>query len=236
LSIGYTFGWASHWNCGVHSDFSKFEKCMNKIKAQFKFLKNIHCVTILRDPKIRYISEWQHMNRKFQLGNRNPLFETKNTCNKEVSISDCLSLNQNVKEFPIEMFISCKNNIAENRQTRLLANYNESDKSCNLFKKENKRQLLESAKNVLMKMSYFALTEYEELSQKLFEKTFKNSFEFNFKVNPSRIQSSAFNASKILNDALNDKIYELNDLDLELYEFAKIQFFKRLKFYRIESE
>jgi hypothetical protein len=28
----------------------------------------------------------------------------------------------------------------------------------------------------------------------------------------------------------------LNDLDLELYEFAKIQFFKRLKFYRIESE
>ena len=42
--------------------------------------------------------------------------------------------------------------------------------------------------------------------------------------------------SKILNDALNDKIYELNDLDLELYEFAKIQFFKRLKFYRIESE
>ena len=126
--------------------------------------------------------------------------------------------------------------MANNRQTRLLADYNENDTSCNLFKIENKRELIESAKSVLSNMAYFAITEYEELSQKLFEKTFENSFKFNFIVNPSRTLSASFNASKVLNHHVINKINELNDLDLELYEFAKKEFFKRLNFYQIETE
>ena len=124
--------------------------------------------------------------------------------------------------------------MANNRQTRLLADYNENDKSCNLFKIENKRELIESAKSVLSNMAYFAITEYEELSQKLFEKTFENSFKFNYKLNLTRTQTQSFKIARKLKKSIINKLNELNDLDLELYEFAKILFFKRIKFYGIE--
>ena len=77
--------------------------------------------------------------------------------------------------------------MANNRQTRSLAYYDQNKTDCNLFKLENKRELLKNAKNVLNQMSFFAITEYEELSQLLFEKTFENSFKFINRVNPKRI-------------------------------------------------
>ncbi len=40
-------------------------------------------------------------------------------------------------------------------------------------------------------MAFFGLTEYEEQSQKLFEKTFKTSFKIDFKPNKVEKKSSA---------------------------------------------
>ena len=175
------------------------------------------------------------MARRFKERYKGTLFESKNVCNKEVSISECVANQQNTTEFTIEIFIKCKNNLANNRHTRLLAYYDQNNTDCNVFKIENRRQLLESAKNVLSKTSFFAITEYELLSQRLFEKTFENSFRFNYTVNPKRVQTESFRTLKKFNNSIVNMIKDVNDLDLELYEFAKILFFKRLKFYGIET-
>jgi hypothetical protein len=166
------------------------------------------------------------------MGHQRSIFESKNVCNKEIPLSECA---QNRTQFEIEDFINCKNNLANNRQTRLLVDYNESNSDCDLFKVENKRELLENAKNVLSKMNYFAITEYEELSQLLFEKTFENSFKFiNYTIVPLETESSKI--AKNFKKSIINKINEANDMDLELYEFAKILFFKRIKFYGIEID
>ncbi len=125
--------------------------------------------------------------------------------------------------------------MANNRQTRSLAYYDQNKTDCNLFKLENKRELLKNAKNVLNQMSFFAITEYEELSQLLFEKTFENSFKFINRVNPKRIVTESSKTLQIFDNTTIRKINEANDLDVELYEFAKILFFKRIKFYGIET-
>ena len=85
-------------------------------------------------------------------------------------------------------------------------------------------------------MSYFALSEYEELSQKLFEKTFKNSLQIDHKVDTSRLHIKLRDILEIIenmDENFKQKIFELNSLDFELYKFAKQLFFERLKFYKI---
>jgi hypothetical protein len=111
-----------------------------------------------------------------------------------------------------------------------LADYSK-DQSCSIFKNENKKELLENAKEVLKQMSYFALAEYEELSQLLFEKTFKNSLKIDHKV---KLRKSSTNLIiQTMNITLKENLIRLNDLDIELYDFAKKLFFDRLRFYNI---
>ena len=95
--------------------------------------------------------------------------------------------------------------------------------------------MLENAKEVLKKMSYFALAEYEELSQKLFEKTFKNSFKFDQKVKFQKHSSTTLTIQN-MNITLKEKLIQLNDLDIKLYNFAKKLFFDRLGFYNIDFD
>jgi hypothetical protein len=132
------------------------------------------------------------------------------------------------------MFQSCFPN-AVNRISKFLADYDVNDTKCTLFQIENKRNLLDSAKKVLEGVAFFGLTEYEELSQKLFEKTFKTSFkiEFNVKTHKPGKKSSAEVILKNMSESLKENIIKLNDLDFELYEYAKELFFKRLKFLKI---
>ena len=138
----------------------------------------------------------------------------------------------------LEEFSSCEDYIAYNRQTRLLANYDAKDENCPLFKKENKTQLLENSKKVLAEMTYFALTEYEELSQKLFEKTFENSLFIDYNVTlmsgvKYRDELSTKEFVKTIDKKLKEKLIKFNDLDIELYNFAKELFFERIKVMKI---
>ena len=125
--------------------------------------------------------------------------------------------------------------MASNRQTRFLAHDDESN-DCRLYKPENKKRLLLNAKRILKGMSYFALTEYDELSRRLFDKTFQNSFLFEkFKESKSVYKYKTYNFTNTLDKKLVRKIEKLNDLDLELYAYAKKLFFDRLKSYGIYS-
>ena len=231
FKILFNFSKGLHWGCNVHADYGKFKKCMDKVKKETHILQNVHFITILRDPVIRYVSEWQHLTRRIQEGLKGKLFESYNICNKETSISTCYKSSESAS---LENFMACKSNGAENRETRHLADYDQSlQNNCSLFQKQNGQLLLENAKKVLEGMSFFALTEYEELSQLLFEKTFQNVFRFNYTITPDKYKIVTLNFVQSLDKSVIDKLNELNSLDIELYAFAKKLFFKRLKYFKI---
>ena len=216
------------WQCGVHPDYTRLNSCLNSYRNKNKFRGNIYYITMLRNPINRYLSEWYQVT-----WDDNPWHTSINVCNKE-TLFVCLP-NKRTKQITLEDFMSCESGIANNRQTRLLANYNEKNHNCSLFQQENKRQLLENAKNVLKTLSYFALTEYEKESEELFEYTFGNKFKFALKSNSSLIETNEFKILKSLNKTTIERIKQLNDLDLELYNFSKDLFFKRLKHYRLNQ-
>ena len=217
-----TFG----WYCGLHVDYTTMQVCSNEIKRLNSFLGNIYYVTILREPVRRYISEWNHLKRGGHAWNR-----SLNFCNKENFLNKCLTRNEKIEKISLEDFISCEVNIGNNRQTRMLADYGK-DLDCSLFKEEKRRKLLENAKNILNQLSFFALNEFQHESQLLFEKTFKNQFKFKFKREQSK-NETASELVKNVNRSIFDRIVKLNDLGLELYEYAKKLFFKRLNLYKV---
>ena len=81
--------------------------------------------------------------------------------------------------------------------------------------------MLNSAKANLANMAYFGLTEEQEISQYLFEETFNLRFKTDFdQLNRSDTHSG--HSLDKLDDAVIEKIKNLNNLDLELYKYAKI--------------
>jgi heparan sulfate 6-O-sulfotransferase HS6ST1 len=191
-------------------------------------LKNIYLITLIRNPLSRYVSEWNHFVRKSSNNRQNYTLFEANSCNKGKSIKNCS------QDTDIEMFQSCFPD-SVNRISNILADYDLNDTNCTLFQVENERKLLDSAKNVLKGMTFFGLTEYEEKSQKLFEKTFKTSFKIDFKPSKLEKKSSAEIIIKKMNESLKEKLIKLNGLDFELYEYAKELFFSRLKFFKIKT-
>lgn len=82
--------------------------------------------------------------------------------------------------------------------------------------------LLESAKKNLKNMAYFGLTEYQIESQFLFERTFHVKFLVNFlTINNSRADKAEVSPKDL------KAIYEANELDFKLYDYARELFFKR---------
>ena len=129
----------------------------------------------------------------------------------------------------IEEFMDCSSNLAINRQTRMLANlelvncYN----TTSMERGERNRIMLQSAKENLLQMAFFGLTEMQAESQYIFEQTFNLKFKYNF----TQKQSSF--AKTLLNDTISDSVVqtieELNHLDMELYNFAKKVFLQRFE-------
>lgn len=89
---------------------------------------------------------------------------------------------------------------------------------------ERDRILLESAKRNLAGMAYFGLTEYQKVSQYIFEETFNLRFAIPFEQH-----NSTFTALGTMKKYQSDKIKQLNSLDLELYTFAKNLLFQRFQ-------
>lgn len=140
-------------------------------------------------------------------------------------------------------FLSCDYNLANNRQVRMLANYNilgcdalkcwtRSVTCSKELKNYYEQKLLQSAKHTLVGLSFFGLTEYPKLSEYLFLKTFKED-KFKF-IEPIKEinQTIADIVLKHEAEKYMNKIIENNRLDIELYDFAKELFFNRVNFYR----
>ena len=147
--------------------------------------------------------------------------------------------NKNWNEATFDEFLSCEYNLANNRQTRMLANFNligcgvlkclhKSSDCTNKMKMISEAKLLESAKHTLSGLSFFGLDEYQSLSEYLFIKTF-DSNKFRFQNYISVKTKTELDFSSVTNLKL---IQENNHLDIKLYEFAKKLFFEKIKFFR----
>jgi len=176
-------------------------------------------ITLLRDPITRFISEYNHFTVQENNGKA-----SRHWCGgREVNqIPEC----DFSSDVSIDDYLNCQNNLAINRQTRMLSDlalvgcYNQS------FMPKNERELvmLTSAKNNLHKMAFFGLNEFPRISQYLFEETFDIMFL------DADTHSFHRNKRSLLDDFSTktiEKIKLINHLDMELYEYAKELLFDR---------
>ncbi|MED6263562.1 Heparan-sulfate 6-O-sulfotransferase 1-B [Characodon lateralis] len=93
--------------------------------------------------------------------------------------------------------------------------------------KKRAQLLLESAKKNLRDMAFFGLTEYQRKTQFLFERTFRLRF-----IRPFMQYNSTRAAGVDLDNATVQHIEELNELDMDLYDYARDLFQQRYQFTR----
>ncbi|XP_045919025.1 heparan-sulfate 6-O-sulfotransferase 1-A [Micropterus dolomieu] len=189
-------------------------------------LRKFYYITLLRDPVSRYLSEWRHVQRgatwKTSLhmcDGRTPTPEELPSCYEGSDWSGCT----------LQQFMDCPYNLANNRQVRMLADlslvgcYNMST----VPEKKRAQLLLESAKKNLRDMAFFGLTEYQRKTQFLFERTFRLRF-----IRPFMQYNSTRAAGVDLDNATIQRIEELNELDMELYDYARDLFQQRYQYTR----
>uniref|UniRef100_A0A3Q3JBT6 Heparan-sulfate 6-O-sulfotransferase n=1 Tax=Monopterus albus TaxID=43700 RepID=A0A3Q3JBT6_MONAL len=217
------------WSCGLHADWTELTRCVPwciaNLMSSFSPVpsRNYYYITILRDPVSRYLSEWRHVQRgatwKASLhvcDGRSPTLSELPSCYSGDDWSGC----------SLQEFMDCPYNLANNRQTRMLADlslvgcYNVSAMS----EEERWAVLLESAKRNLRGMAFFGLTEYQRKTQYLFECTFNLEFIAPF------TQLNGTRASSVdVPPETQHRICELNRWDVELYEYARDLFLQRFQ-------
>ncbi|KAJ8396499.1 hypothetical protein AAFF_G00018050 [Aldrovandia affinis] len=225
------------WSCGLHADWTELTSCVpsrmgsrmdsaEQSKTQKVPSRDYHYITILRDPVSRYLSEWRHVQRgatwKASLhvcDGHTPTLAELPSCYPGDDWSGC----------SLEDFMDCPHNLANNRQTRMLADlsllgcYNASSMS----EWEHGTALLASAKRNLRGMAFFGLTEFQRKTQYLFERTFQLSFIAPFaQLNGTRAASVEAGAET------RRRVRELNRWDAALYEYARDLFLQRFRFAR----
>ncbi|XP_053245573.1 heparan-sulfate 6-O-sulfotransferase 1 isoform X1 [Podarcis raffonei] len=237
------------WSCGLHADWTELTNCVPGVLDKREsaaaaktprtaiqkgwilghshhMWRKFYYITLLRDPVSRYLSEWRHVQRgatwKTSLhmcDGRTPTPEELPSCYEGTDWSGCT----------LQEFMDCPYNLANNRQVRMLADlslvgcYNMS------FIPENKRAqiLLESAKKNLRDMAFFGLTEFQRKTQYLFERTFNLKF-----IRPfMQYNSTRAGGVEVDNNTIR-RIEELNDLDMQLYDYAKDLFQQRYQYKR----
>ncbi|XP_053316989.1 heparan-sulfate 6-O-sulfotransferase 1 [Spea bombifrons] len=218
------------WSCGLHADWTELTNCvpgvLDKKETSMKIRRKFYYITLLRDPVSRYLSEWRHVQRgatwKTSLhmcDGRTPTPDELPSCYEGTDWSGCT----------LQEFMECPYNLANNRQVRMLADlslvgcYNMS------FIQEKKRAqvLLESAKKNLKDMAFFGLTEFQRKTQYLFERTFHLKF-----IRPFMQYNNTRAGGVDLDNGTIQRIEELNDLDMQLYDYAKDLFQQRYQFKR----
>lgn len=221
------------WSCGLHADWTELTNCvpsfMSNRESQERRMtpsRNYYYITILRDPVWRYLSEWRHVQRgatwkasKHMCDGRLPTLTELPSCYPGDDWSGC----------SLEEFMACPYNLANNRQTRMLADLSLVGCYNLTVMSENQRwaMLLESAKRNLRNMAFFGLTEYQRKTQYLFEHTFRLSF-----IAPFTQLNGTRAASVEVEPETQRRIRELNQWDVELYEYARDLFLQRFQFAR----
>ncbi|XP_033118250.1 heparan-sulfate 6-O-sulfotransferase 2-like [Anneissia japonica] len=216
--------YSTGWSCGLHADWTELTNCVPQWMDQKEKLvkkRRYYYITMLRHPVSRYLSEWRHVQRGATWKNSKHMCDGKQPLSHELPL--CFS-GEDWKDVELNEFMKCEYNLANNRQTRMLADlsvigcYNMSF----MTQEERNNNMLRSAKKNLRHMAYFGLTEYQKKSQFIFEKTFKLNF-----IDPFEQFNRTYAEQSPITDDQQQQIELLNQLDLELYAFAKKLFFQR---------
>lgn len=189
------------WVCGLHPDFTQLRKCLASLRQLF-FL------TFLRHPLHRFVSEFRHVQR-------GATWKASRSHCKQHNTQLCYKSKSHWSNVSLDEFLSCPHNMAVNRQTRMLASYN-NQLLCN-DSRVTHNVLLTSAMSNLKSISFFGICEQQRVSQRLFEATFNMQFSNDFaqsEDNKTRIFISELPSSVI------ERIVELNSLDMKLYNYA----------------
>ena len=105
--------------------------------------------------------------------------------------------------------------------------------SADLMDNKDKRQrLLDSAQQNLLSLRYFAITSFINESQWMFEQTFGIRFKTPMYLQKHRNNHYSGDTFISLSLETKERVTAINDLDLELYEFAKQLFWKRYDYYK----
>lgn len=224
----YTMG----WKCGVHPDWTELTNCVDRVVDEEEgrpIKRRYFFITLLRDPVKRFLSEYWHTKQGLNWRS------SRHWCNgKEATLDELPSCfeGKDMEELTLDEFLSCGNNLALNRQTRMLADltlvgcYNSSSVSL----EERNLLLLTSAKNNLHKMAFFGLSEFPRISQYMFESIFNLSFiekeQQLHNIFGRRIRRKFL--EEISAKEIN-KIEQLNQLDITIYAYAKELLFHRFE-------
>ena len=236
--------------CNTHSGYSDLLDC---IETKRKFLKNdvkIQMITFLREPIKRYISQVH-----YRLDNVWPRDLSKNKCSNFKLYDKNCNTSKERQDKTMQELIECEHNVAFNMQVRMLADYD--DIGCHslhcwmnqcplVVRVSNEKKLLESAKQTLVSMKFFGLTEYQELSEYLFEKSFNDKYKISTTtIDPAEwkkvswdnfIDKMNVNVKETFREPLNQsKISELineaeaNSVTSEEYKNIPKEFLEKIK-------
>ncbi|KAJ8920720.1 hypothetical protein NQ315_004859 [Exocentrus adspersus] len=219
----YTTG----WRCGLHADWTELTSCVNEKldKLEDVVKRRYFYITLLREPIARYLSEFRHVQRGATWKGSRHFCKGRAATDKE--IPPCYE-GDNWEGVEIDEFIDCDSNLAANRQTRMLADLELIGCYDRKYmpKSDRDRIMLASAKKNLQSLAFFGLTEYQKISQYIFEETFNLRFAIPFEQNNATVSSSTLTTLTARQAA---KIAELNKLDIQLYNFAKKLLFERFE-------
>ncbi|XP_068155278.1 heparan-sulfate 6-O-sulfotransferase 1 [Drosophila tropicalis] len=223
--------YSTGWKCGLHADWTELTSCvdveLDKNEGETAKRRYFY-ISLLREPISRYMSEYRHVRRGATWkGSRHWCLGRQATASE---LPPCYK-GKDWLDVDLDQFAGCESNLAANRQTRMLADlalvgcYNKSSMPAH----ERDRVMLASAKRNLAAMAYFGLTEYQKMSQYIFEETFNLRFAIPFEQHNTTISATAVHN---LRPDQKRRIEKLNSLDIELYAYAKnllFQRFERLK-------
>ena len=127
------------------------------------------------------------------------------------------------KGVTLDEFLNCEYNLAANRQVRMLADLSDAGIDCysNIFPADNNPnynstmdKILESAKtNLRDRISFFTLTEFQRLSQYLFERTFKKNFDVKFVQKSSTVAGSFINGDNEIQRISDEDVKRIKEVN-----------------------
>jgi hypothetical protein len=182
--------------------------CVNEKIYPHVDQENFRYFTILREPVRRFLSEWQHVKRGATWKRKNSKkcssSEYEKCLKKHVQKTDLSwKTTSTWANVSLNEFVFCDYNPAFNRQTKMLANYDEITLFQCKYDKTQDAELLSSAKEVLSRsLAFFALNEFQSYSEILFENTFGHDF---FTFNKQLGQSNDSLAEKYLSQIMLSK-------------------------------
>ncbi|XP_046549672.1 heparan-sulfate 6-O-sulfotransferase 2-like [Haliotis rubra] len=212
------------WPCGMYPGLRTLWACIRASRdlgihrRRYKRMRYLYW-TLLRNPAHHFYNEWLEVRtRGWPKWSQIPAAKMDNA-NRE-----CHAM-ANGKDVSFKTFVSCPQNPAFNRQTRMLANMSlhECLSATRMSENHCYDKMLSSAKDTLKHMPFFGITEYSYMTQVLFEETFQLKIVDKY-VHPLHMET--FMSFDISREDV-ETISNLNKYDFLLYDYAQELFLER---------